>query len=474
MSDLLIERGHLGDRQVDVRIRNGTVAEVGPGLRREGERVLDGRGRHLLPGLHDHHLHLTALAAALASVPCGPPAIRDAHGLARALTQTPAHEWVRGTGYHESVAGDLDRHRLDALVGARPVRVQHRSGVLWVLSSAALERSGLASSQEPGVERGPDGRATGRLWRADALLRRSVSSALPDLGAVGRLLASYGITGVTDATPQLGPAGTAVLRAATADGRVPQQLTLLGAPLDQKGPGIGPYKLVLNEAAGLDLEAFRDDVQRARAAGRGVAVHCVTRAEAVVAITGLDEAGGTRGDRLEHGSVLPPECDQQLRRLSLTVVTQPNFVAERGDDYAREVDADDLPDLYRCGTLLARGIAVAAGTDAPYGSADPWAAMAAAVHRRTPTGRVLGVRERLAESAALRLFLGSAERPGGPARAIRPGQPGDVVVLSVPPREAVAAGSAACVVATVRGGELLHLAEGGGPTAAAPPATGRA
>ena len=31
-------------------------------------------------------------------------------------------------GYHESVAGPLDRDRLDALVPGRPVRVQHRSG----------------------------------------------------------------------------------------------------------------------------------------------------------------------------------------------------------------------------------------------------------------------------------------------------------------------------------------------------------
>ena len=35
-------------------------------------------------------------------------------------------EWLRGTGYHESVAGELDRHALDRWVPARPVRVQHR------------------------------------------------------------------------------------------------------------------------------------------------------------------------------------------------------------------------------------------------------------------------------------------------------------------------------------------------------------
>ena len=65
---------------LDVRVRNGVVTEIAPKLRVEGDLVLDAAGGALLPGLHDHHLHLMAMAAALESVPCGPPAVGDLDG----------------------------------------------------------------------------------------------------------------------------------------------------------------------------------------------------------------------------------------------------------------------------------------------------------------------------------------------------------------------------------------------------------
>ena len=52
---------------VDVRLVNGVIAAIGPDVRpEEGDEVIDARGGALLPGLHDHHLHLAALAAASA------------------------------------------------------------------------------------------------------------------------------------------------------------------------------------------------------------------------------------------------------------------------------------------------------------------------------------------------------------------------------------------------------------------------
>src|SRR5205807_10368950 len=111
--------------------------------------------------------------------------------------------WIRGIGYHESVAGPLHRTLLDAIVDDRPVRVQHRSGQLWVFNTAGAERIGLA-----------DGR--GQLLHGDRLLRpREPEEDMPDLGPVCRQLASYGITGVSDATETNGPGEAAYLRQGT-------------------------------------------------------------------------------------------------------------------------------------------------------------------------------------------------------------------------------------------------------------------
>ena len=138
-----------------------------------GEPVLDARGGALLPGLCDHHIHLHALAARARSVQCGPPAVtgRDALAIALATAAADRNGWVRGVGYVDTVAGPLDAAALDRLHPGSPVRLQHRSGAMWMLNGAAVAVLGLAAGDHPGIERDARGNPTGRLWRADDWLR---------------------------------------------------------------------------------------------------------------------------------------------------------------------------------------------------------------------------------------------------------------------------------------------------------------
>jgi predicted amidohydrolase YtcJ len=443
-----------GHGRTDVRIRDGNMVEVAPALRRDGEEMLSAGGGALISGLHDHHLHLFALAADLSSVRCGPENIRDAGELARELRSAAAQGPVRGTGYHESVAGSLDRDRLDGFVADVPVRVQHRSGAAWFLNSAALTVSGLANSPEPAVERDGRGRPTGRLLRGDHLLPRD--DGLPDLAPVGSLLATYGVIGVTDATPRQDARQIAALRAAHDEGLLPQRPLLLGTPLDDKDSVDVPWKILVDEVRGIDPDALLAEMYTAHAAGRPVALHCTSRAETVLAVALLRDCGPRRGDRLEHASVLPREFDRQLARDGVTVVTQPNFIAERGDDYLVDVEAADHDLLYRCGSLSDAGVPVAAGTDAPYGDPDPWRAIAAAVNRRTRNGAVIGRAEHVPARRALELFLGDPLTPGGRPRRAARGAPADLCLLSAPLSEALEDPQSQLVAATVIAGTVTH------------------
>jgi predicted amidohydrolase YtcJ len=462
---VLIERAEIAGRApLSLRIAGERIREIGPDLApRPGEERLDAAGGALLPGLHDHHVHLLALAAAASSLRCGPPFVRTRGELERALRGArPRGGWIRGIGYHDSVAGALDRRDLDALAPGAALRVQHRSGALWILSSAGVEKLGLDRGADgPGVERDAAGAATGRIYRADAWLRERLGSAdPPDLAAAGAELARFGVTGATDATASNAGAELALFEDAAAKGALPQRLLLMGS-LALPEPSHarvarGALKLVLAEASLPGFEATVDAIRAAHAMNRRAAIHCVTRAELAFAVGAFDAAGARVGDRIEHAAVAPPELVARIAALGLTVVAQPHFVQERGDAYAREVEPEDLPWLHRARGFDAAGVALGGGTDAPFGAPDPWRAMRAAVERRSESGALLGAEESLAPERALALFTSPADAPGAAPRAIAPGAPADLCLLDRPWSAARRALDSAAVAATLVAGRLVY------------------
>lgn len=466
---MLIRNAELRDGTVaDLRIEGVAVTAVGGDLRaRPGEIVLDACGGALLPGLHDHHVHLLALATSLESLRCGPPEVLSMEHLElqlrrRAEQSTESDdEWIRGIGYHESVAGEIDRLWLDRVVPSRPVRIQHRSGRLWIINSCGLarlaygaERSDLAALQETGVL------ATGRLYDADHWLRQRLRGRPPALRRVSTLLASHGVTGITDATARNSQDEYRYFIDSAARDELLQRVIVMGdASLDEaRDAGFvrrGPTKVYLRESALPAMDDLCASIARSHSAGRPVAVHCVTETEVVFAIATLAEAGGRPGDRIEHASVAPPNVLSLLAEHRLTVVTQPNFVRERGDAYLTDVPAHDHPWLYRGRGFLEAGVALAAGTDAPLGDPNPWLAMQAAVDRRTMSGRVLGDAEAVSPEEALALFGGDPLAPGtGPVR-VAAGSPADLCLLDRPWSVARRNLASVRVNATLRGGRLV-------------------
>ena len=479
MSAFVLRDAEVDGKRVDVRVEGGLISAVGPGCGGApgADEVVECGGGALLPGLHDHHLHLLSMAAAAASVDVSgglDVAIRSAD--AQTLPGAP----IRAVLYDEVRDGPLDRWRLDALAPGRSVRVQHRSGALWVLSTAALQEAGAFEAGEEGIERDHLGQPTGRLFRLDGWLRERVQGRPhgggagrlpgqapgrlpPDLAAVGRRLASYGVTGVTDCTPAAVADYFEPIADAVRSGALPLTVWVTGGPeLSGATPPHplqrGPVKILITDHAFPSLAQVSEGFAGAHRAGRAVAVHCVSRAGLLLALAAWRAVGSVPGDRVEHASVVPLEAVAALRELSLTVVTQPAFLAARGDGYLAEVEPADQPDLYRCASLQEGGVAVGGSTDAPFGPDDPWVAIRAAIERRAASGAPVGSDRGLEPAAALDLFLGPPEHPGGPRRRITPGATADLCVLDVPLRTALLEPDRGHVALTIAGGRRTYTA----------------
>ncbi len=445
----------------DVRIADGRIVEVGEKL--TSHRDLDGRGGALIPGLVDHHIHLLATAAKAQSIDLASArnASEFADMLRAALAKRPQGAWVRAVGYHERIASDLDRDALDRVAPLHRLRVQHQTGSLWILNSLALETV-LSGDIHHCIERDAAGHPTGRIWRGDAWLRAKVGPEPPALAPLGHALAACGVTGIMDASATTDESAAALLASAARAGDLPQHLCLmsagaLAAPRDEAFR-IGPLKILLDEHELPDLRDIGARIADARKWGRAVAVHCVTAAELALTLAAFDAFGALPGDRIEHGGIIPAASIPVLARLGLTVVTQPAFIFERGDRYLAEIAPEEHDDIYRCASLLSADIPLAASSDAPYASADPWRAMRAARDRKTRDGAAIGCKERIAPDVALDLFLGNLSEPGGAKRRVQRGAPADLCLLKTPLRDALEALDAELVAATFIGGRTAYQA----------------
>ena len=203
-----------------VAVRNGRIAAVGdaPGseirdLAGPRTQVISLRGRALLPGFQDAHVH--PAFAGLTMIGCnliGAGSLDEA--LARISSYARAHpekEWIAGGGWRMEwfAAGTPDRRALDAVVGDRPAYLLNRDFHGAWASTRALQLAGLdARSPDPPdgrIERAADGSPQGTLHEgAASLVARIVPPPALDDRVAGLLLAQQhlharGVTAWQDA-----------------------------------------------------------------------------------------------------------------------------------------------------------------------------------------------------------------------------------------------------------------------------------
>lgn len=421
----------------DLRFEDGTVTEIGNLAPLAYETTVDACGGALLPGLNDHHLHFLSYAASLDSIDCSPRNVGNESDFAQLLrSQEESNNWLRGVGYHESVAGDIDCHWLDQHCPQRPLRIQHRTGRLWIFNSSGIRLLQKALQQQLAPTLlSKESLNSGRFYDSDETLAPLIGKNLPPVREASKRLSSYGVTGFSDLTPTNDAESFELFERCKSDNRIVQQIQLARrapfTPLSSKQIIPGPIKIHLHESRLPPLDDLVERISQSHLAGIPVAIHCVTEIELLFSLAALEEAGSISGDRLEHASITPDYSLQRIKDLGLTIVSQPFFIEQKGDSYIRNVEPEAHDLLYRCQSFLERGIPFAGSSDAPFGGADPWATMRSAIFRKTASGNFLGKEEALTPERALAIFLGSLEKPAD-IHSIGVGAPADFCLLLHP------------------------------------------
>jgi predicted amidohydrolase YtcJ len=461
-------------------------------LLRPGGLAVDLKGRTVIPGLIDAHVHFGWHSNALYrgqvdldNVPSKEDAIDRVAAQAR---WTPPGQWIQGGGWNKNIwpgrafptAADLD-----AATTSHPVALGDKSRHATWVNRLALELAGItADTRDPAggqIVRDESGLPTGLLLETAADL---VYNVIPEpdvetmMKALRRGIAEahrLGLTGFHDP-------GHPVVLAALQELRSRQELSLralvhipgddleaarqlgLRSALGDEYLRIGGVKIFADGALGPQsahmlapyegmagncgipthsAEELADLVGCAHSAGLSVAVHAIGDA-ANRAV--LDAIASSRSsplpsppslpDRIEHVQLLDPDDLPRLAQLDVVASMQP-IHATSDMEMAGRYWGRRCAQAYAWRSLLDSGACLAFGSDCPIETLDPLAGIHAAVTRRRadgapgPGGWIPA--QRLTVMEAVHAYTLGAAHASGEAHlkgSLSPGKLADMVVLS--------------------------------------------
>ena len=465
-----------------VAIQDGRIIAVGS--QEDLDFMADSRtlrrdcyGMTLIPGFHDAHCHLFALASRLQQLDCGPDVAPSMSDLLRLISheakQTPPGLWVRAYGYDEHLLKEA-RHPtatdLDRAAPHHPVRLDHRTGHASILNTPAMNLLGIAPNfQGPArgvVMRNESGSPSGVFLemtpQISRMMRpfRSENEFADGIRNANDSLLSNGITAIQDAGHNNGIEQWRTFRRLKQEGTLTPRVTMMtGLPHTDdeelqsvvgmggdEGLRLGALKIMLTSTAGAlhpTPEELTEIAIHNHRKGRQLAFHAI-EAESVVAASHAIAAANRahpRTDprhRIEHCAEGPTEILQLVKDSGAMVVTQPGFVYHHGAKYLDHVDPGLAPQLYPLASLDDAKIPWAAGSDAPVTLPDPLLHVQAAVTRHTADGRSIGPSQAISANRALSAWTIDAARScflEEQMGSIRPGKYADLVLLSDDPTQ---------------------------------------
>ncbi len=205
-------------------------------------------------------------------------------------------------------------------------------------------------------------------------------------------------------------------------------------------------------------EEARDVVAKAVARGFSLATHAIGNEAVAIALDAYEAAGPALAragrPRLEHATFLDRELVQRIADSGAAVITQPNFMALPAYDGAGSIPRVRNAPLR---WLMDAKVLVAGSSDFPVAGFSPLAGIAAAVSRRTRSGRVYEADQCISVDEALLLYTRNAADALGhlsQCGTLETGKRADLVVIDGALTDEASIRRAR-VVRTVIGGETV-------------------
>lgn len=470
-ADLIITNAHVFTNDpaqptaTVVAVRDGHILWVGTSsgvadFCGPATRVIDARGRTLLPGIHDAHFHLSMGALGLEDAQLDKVSGYDQ--LAEALhahSRKLEHGWLVGRrlSYGVRVNGRrITREDLDAIVPDRPLALFSIDyHTVWA-NTEALRRSGLlhgAKIEGGAVVMGAGGLATGELHERAAFQRLFGERPPPSREDKLRLLrlaleqaAAFGITSVTnmDGSPEdlelyqeLEARSELTLRMSLPFSVTPH--TPLSAIEEvaiamrhRDSPLVRTYGVklfldgVVDSGTALLLEPYADTpghvgtslysqghlervVAEADRLGLQVAIHAIGDAAVRRSLDAYEHAAAVNGrrdarHRVEHIELIHPTDVHRFRELGVVASMQPLHASRpetgRYVGWLDKVGPGRWAHAFPWQTLRDAGAVIPFGTDWPVVTMDPFASLEAALGRQVWAESLPDQRQTLGDALA--------------------------------------------------------------------------
>ncbi len=340
-------------------------------------RVIDARGRLVLPGFNDAHVHFMGIGNSFSSLDLR--GVSDAGEMARRVERyarfLPKGRWILGAGWNNTGWQLPGRSAIDAITPDNPVFIYEAGAKAAFANGGALKLAGLGSDSEPtGIVRGVS------LERVRAVVPTAHTRNWAELGETAtNYAASLGVTSVQDMhSDDSGDIYRELERAGTLKTRVYDCISLPDWKRLIKTPGRVGAEMV----RGGCLKSFSDgdeesapkllrDVLAADKAGLQVMIHAIGNSANNIVLGAFEQVIKTNGWRdrrlrVEHADRVRVEDLPRFQRSDIIASMQPHLFAGGSGGYYL--------------TLLKRDTMLAFGSDAAITDFNPLLGIQAAVN----------------------------------------------------------------------------------------------